>query len=334
MELTYPSILLIGIIVVAITFIATIFSVRKYKGGRKVADMELMEEIPRYKLLVLKYGIYKFIMILSLILSLLLSLFVATKPTIVRTITTEKHNRDLFICFDVSTSLDGVNIEMCEQLKDFVKELKGERFGISIFNAKSVLIVPLTSDYEYIIDTIDILEHSIIEGEGVENVKAVIDGDNKIFGYRFSGTLSYHGSSMIGDGLATCLYDFPDLEELPDRARLIVFVTDNDLQGDSVVSIEQACALCRSHKVKVFALAPDFVVDEKNFKSAINSTGGGYYNTRDDDAMVQMLEEVQKTDVNTTYSSTTTSVDVPEKAILALIISLCIYFIAARRIRS
>lgn len=332
MELTYPLIIYIGIVAIVVSFGATLFSSKKYRGGRKVADAEAVRKIPRFKFLLLKYDILKFFMMLSLVVSLILALFIATKPTIVRTTTTEKHYRDLFICFDVSTSLDGVNIEMCEELKDFVKELKGERFGISIFNAKSVLIVPLTSDYDYIISMINTLERSIKAGENVTNASQVEDFTE--YGYRFSGTLSNRGSSLIGDGLATCLYDFPDLKEEPDKSRLIVFVTDNDVQGECVVDIEEACSLCKKNGVKVFALAPDFVVDEENFKNAINSTGGYYYNTRNNDAMEKMLEDVKKTDVSTTYFSITKSIDVPEKALIALVVSLLVYFGCAWGIKS
>lgn len=331
MELTYPSIIYIGVLILFISFLATMISVKKYRGGRKLAGVDMIKDIPHYRSLMLRYGILKFFMVFSLIVSIVLALFIAAKPTIVRTVTTEKHNRDLFICFDISTSLDGVNIELCEQLKDFIKELKGERFGISIFNAKSALIVPLTTDYDYIFDMINVLEESIKEGEGIE-YESEVENHEKYY-YRFAGTLSEHGSSMIGDGLSNCLYDFPDLDTDADRSRLIVFVTDNDVQGDEKVSVKNACILCAKNNVKVFALAPDFVTDEKNFKSAIYTTGGDYYNTRDKDAMKNLLEDVKKTDVSTEYTSVTTAVDVPEKAMIALIISIGIYFICLWRIK-
>lgn len=332
MELTYPLIIYIGIVVVAVTFIATIIVLKKYKGGRKLANASLVKEIPHYKWLLFRYAVLKFFMMLSLISALILTLYIASKPTEVRTYTTERHNRDIFICFDVSTSLDGINIEMCEQLKSFVKHLKGERFGISIFNAQSIEVVPLTSDYDYIVKQLDALEETIIAGyDGQFNYET---DSYVIYGDRFSGTLSSYGSSLIGDGLASALYDFPDLDEDPERSRLIIFVTDNDLQGNPIVTIDQACELCRNHGVKVFALAPDrIVVDEENFSHSIRRTHGEYYNTRDDDALEDLLEDVKKTDVNTVYTSQTTAVDVPEKAVIALVISLLIYFVCARRLR-
>ena len=331
MELTYPLIIYIGIGVLALAFLVTMFAIRKYEGGIKSANGSFIKKFKRYRSLVIRYWFIKFIMITALMASIVLSFFLATRPTRVRTITNETHNRDIFICFDVSTSLDGINLEMCEMLKDFVKDLKGERFGITMFNGRSVLVCPLTTDYNYVLTMLDTLEESIRAGEDVWYYSDV--DDMEAYGYRFSGTLSDYGSSMIGDGLATCLYDFPDLDKEPDRSRMIVFVTDNDLLGDPIVTIEEACELCKNRGVKVFALAPEFVVDEGLFKKAVESTGGGYYNTRDKKAMKKMMNDVTETDVNVSYKSFTTIVDVPEISIIALISCVCVYFVCARRIR-
>ena len=50
MELTYPYIIYIGIAVTAILFVFTIRRIRKYKGGKKAANTDLVKEIPHYKL--------------------------------------------------------------------------------------------------------------------------------------------------------------------------------------------------------------------------------------------------------------------------------------------
>ncbi|MBR2294844.1 MAG: hypothetical protein IJ869_03685 [Clostridiales bacterium] len=332
MELTYPLILYIGIIVVAVIFVFTIKDIKSFKGGRKAANTTYVKDIPHYKVLMFEYSLLKVVLVVSLIVSILLGIFIASKPTEVRTVTKEMHNRDIFICFDVSTSLDSVSIELCEQLKDFVSELKGERFGISIFNSTSIMLCPLTDDYDYVLEILDTLEDSINAGYNADYYYDI--DDMYSYGYRFAGTIGGNsGSSLIGDGLATCLYSFPDLDENPDRSRLIVFVTDNDLLGTPVVTINEACDLCSYRNVKVFALAPDFVVNENNFKNAINSTEGGYYNTRNKKAMEDMLEEVQNTDVSASYSSYTSEVDVPEIAIVALVCTITLYFVCAWRLR-
>lgn len=334
MEMTYPWFFYIGIAIAAIVFVFTLRNSRKYKGGRKAANTNFSKEIPYYKRLLVEYEILKIVATIALIASILLTSFLMTKPVEVRSATLEEHHRDIFISFDISTSLDGVNLELCEELKNFVGNLKGERFGFSIFNARSVVVVPLTTDYDYVITMINQLEDSISEGQGAEYYYQI--DDVGLYGWRFSGTLSDYGSSFIGDGLASALYSFPDLDEEPDRSRLIVFVTDNELNdpdGYSIVTVDEACQLCKERGVKVFALAPDFVVDEANFKASIESTEGGYYNARKRTAMRQMLQDVQKTDVTATYTMTTRVIDVPEAAAIGLLISVLTYAFCIRRMK-
>jgi valyl-tRNA synthetase len=70
----------------------------------------------------------------------------------------EEHKRDIFLCLDVSYSIFSQNEMLVSSLKDFVRGLDGERFGISIFNSSSVVYVPMTDDYEYVISMLDELE--------------------------------------------------------------------------------------------------------------------------------------------------------------------------------
>jgi len=337
MELTHPLIIYYGIGILALAFLVTFITTSKYKKGKKSANSSLVKKLPYYRVMVVKYWIYKIVAIVSLMVAIVSALYLATKPIEVRTVTTETHNRDIMICFDVSTSLDGVNVELCESLKSFVKKLKGERFGINIFNGRSVTIVPLTTDYAFVLDRIQLLEDSIL----AYNENHYYFEMDEIEGFRFQGTLNNHdeyggGSSFIGEGLATTLLSFSDLEEDPDRSRLIVFVTDNELydpQGVSIISLPDACLLCREYGVKVFGLAPDFVVDEDVFEASIEATGGVYFNTRDESAMKDLIEKVRQTDVNTYYYSNKSENDVPERGMTILFISLGVYFICARRIR-
>ena len=336
MELTYPYILYGGIVLAAVLTLITIGKNKKYNKGARNAGVDIIDDIPHYRLLMIEYWVLRVLAVVALIVSIVLSSFIAAKPVKVRTVTNEIHNRDIFICMDVSTSLDGVNLELLGKLRTMISKLKGERFGISIFNARSVMIVPLTDDYEYVLKMIDQLEKSI--EAGAETFSGSEGTTHEDYGYRFSGTLSVggHGSSFIGDGLASCLYFFPDLEEEPDRSRLIVFVTDNELNDPdevSIVNLNEACRLCESYGVKVFGLAPDFVKDEADFNESINLTGGGYYNTRERKAMENMLADVQKTDVNSTVISHTAQVDVPEAAVIAVIISTCLFIFCEWRLK-
>lgn len=330
MELTYPYAIYIGIALIAIVLLITVRKRKPgFKDGKRSANTDYVKSLPHYQLLRFEYVILRSVAVVTLVIAILMSVFLVSRPTEVRTTTEETHNRDIFICFDISTSLDSVSTEMCDKLKDFVSQLKGERFGITIFNGKAVLLVPLTTDYNYVLDELDRLKASIEAGYDIWYYSD-IDAES---GYRFAGTDSERGSSLIGDGLASCLYSFTDLDEDPDRSRLIVFVTDNDLQGDPIVTMEQAMELCAARKVKVFSLAPSFVVDGPAFKTATESTGGAYFNTVNSNAMMDMLEVVQQTDVSASYSTVTIEKDVPEFATVVLVIAVLVFAISVRRIR-
>ena len=327
MELTYPIAVYIGIGLVCSIFIYTLWNRKKYKGGKRAANTDFVRSLPAYKWMMIEYHFLRVFLVASLIVSILFSVYLTAKPIEVKTMAKEVHNRDIMICFDVSTSLDEVSCELCDKLIDFVGELHGERFGVTIFNCSPVQVVPLTDDYDYVVSQLERLRDSIDDYYSYD-FSGNYDAD-----WRFAGTISGQYSSLIGDGLAGSLYNFPDLEENPERARMIVFVTDNDLMGPPLVTVPQACELCASHDVKVFALAPEFVIDEANFRQAIESTGGGYFNTRDDDAMDDMLDEVKNTDVSASYTKVTTVNDVPETGIIALVVASVIYTLCARRLR-
>ena len=333
MELTYPYILYGGAVLAAILTVITLGRAKKYRTGSKNAGVDIIDDIPHFRLMMIEYWTLRIVAVVMLIASILLSSFIAAKPVKVRTVTDEIHNRDIFICLDVSTSLDGVNLELLNKLRGMVSKLKGERFGISIFNGRSIMIVPLTDDYEYVLNMIDVLDRSI--SAGGEYFTGANGSTYADYYYRFAGTLDNtgRGSSYIGDGLASCLYSFPDLDEEPDRSRLIVFVTDNDLNGEPLITLPEACEICKSRGVKVFALAPEFIVDEDEFAEATRSTGGGYYNTRERRAMETMLADVQKTDVNSSVISHTAQVDVPEIACIALICCVSLFIFCLWRLK-
>ena len=327
MELTYPIAIYIGIGLVCSIFIYTLWNRKKYKGGKRAANTDFVRSLPAYKWMMIEYHFLRVFLVASLIASILFSTYLTAKPIEVKTMAKEVHNRDIMICFDVSTSLDEVSCELCDKLIDFVGELHGERFGVTIFNCSPVQIVPLTDDYDYVVSQLERLRDSI------EDYYSYDFAGNYDAEWRFAGTISGQYSSLIGDGLAGALYNFPDLEDNPERARMIVFVTDNDLMGPPLITVPQACELCAAHDVKVFALAPEFVIDETTYREAIESTGGGYFNTRDDDAMDDMLDEVKNTDVSASYTKVTTVNDVPETGIIALVVASVVYTLCARRLR-
>ena len=344
MELVYPLVLFVGVPAVLVLFLIRFKGKDTYRKGHKVANAEFVESNPYYKKLMKQYKIFGAIAILGLLLSTWTSLAMLSRPVQIETVTEEIRNRDIFICMDISGSVDETNLELVDELRTVVEELDGERFGITIFNARAVLLIPLTTDYEYIMEMLDELEASFKESlvltkysEG-ENLTAaewdiLMDFDYEKYYFKYGGTLSDDGSSYIGDGLATCLYNFSDLETNPDRARIIIMTTDNELLGDPFLTIEEAAGLCSKHDVKVFGVAPDHIANEQQFKDAILSTGGGYYKTSDENAYKQLVNDIKATDATIIEKTETIIYDQPEVLFVVLLVLMGVYFAFSRKVK-
>ena len=333
----FPWVLYSGLILVIVLLLLNLLKWKKkdtYKEGNKVTNTSFLEETPYYKQLYKKYKIYCSVSLISLIFAILMCSVLLARPAMVQTENPEIHNRDIFLCMDASNSVDQLNIEIVDKLKDVVKKLDGERFGITIFNGKAVLLVPLTTDYDYVLDTLDKLEESMKYSLTLTEGNYDIDNvDYSLYYYKHNGTLVDNGSSFIGDGLASCLYNFSDLEENTDRSRLIVFTTDNELNGTPFVSLQEAAELCKKNDVKVFAITPDNVVDKEEFQAAIESTDGKFYEVSDKKTFQKLVDDIEKTETSAMEEVKTIYIDRPQLFFTLLLLFTMIHFIVSRKVK-
>lgn len=334
MALVFPWVLYIGVPVIIVVGLFPFKKKDTYRNGKRVANTGLIEETDYYKKLYREYKILSGVAMSALFIVLVIGCFLLARPAEVDTVNPKIQNRDIFLCMDISDSVDELNLDMCDELKNVVEELNGERFGITIFNGQSVLLVPLTSDYQYVLDTLDSLKVSFQESIGQSAPDYFTDDiDLSNYYYKYQGTLAEEGSSFIGDGLASCLYSFPDLETNTERSRMIIFTTDNELNGEPYVTLEEAAGLCKKNDVKVFAIAPEEVTDESVFKRAIESTGGGYYKSTSSKAYDQLLADIKKTGTSEMEQTETVITDQPEAFFIGLLVCVGIYFLLSRKVK-
>ncbi len=338
MALVNQWILYIGIPVVLVLALLRLQKKQKYRDGKKIANASILEETPYFKKLYREYKVLSWIAFIAVLMTILLSWVLLARPARIDVITPEIRNRDIFLCMDISDSVDELNLKMCDELKKVVEALDGERFGITIFNGQSVLLVPLTTDYQYVMNTLDSLKESFVRNIDRSNwsVDDILSKtDWTVDNYKYSGTLAEEGSSFIGDGLASALYSFPDLEENKERSRMIIFTTDNQLNGVPYVTLEQATDLCKRNDVKVFAIAPKDVTDEAVFKYAIESTGGGYYRGTSSKEYERLIEDIKKTDLSQTgvQQAQTVISDQPRTIFIWILICLGVYLFICKKIK-
>ncbi len=332
MELVFPWVLYIGLPAALVLGFAKFGKKDVFHDGRKVANTSFVEETPYYKKLLKQYKVLSGVALGSLLAAIVICVIMLARPAKIDVINPEIHNRDIFMCMDISDSVDELNLEICDELKGVVKELDGERFGITIFNGQSVLLVPLTTDYEYVLKTLDKLEAAFEYSLGLDFENFDYDSYD-LYEFKYEGTLAEHGSSFIGDGLASCLYSFPDLKENTERSRLIVFTTDNELNGTPIVTVEEAAALCKKNDVKVFAVTPENIVDEASFAKAMNSTGGGFYEVSSSKVFDKLVSDIKKTDTSVMEDVKTVVTDQPQMLFICLLVFMGVYFVFSRKVK-
>lgn len=322
MEIKYPIFIVIFIV---LFFIMVFIKVKsKNTNSNKVANTYFIKNsslyksvMGRYKLLV--YSLFGLLFLCVLGSGLLTSRFVTTS-----THTNEEYDRDIILCLDVSGSMANLDEEIVKSYGDIIKNMKGERFGIVIFNNSSFTLLPLTNDYDYIKDVVD---------KTAKAFKGYKDFDFNSLKYIYEGTTEGEGASIIGDGLATCVLGFPKLDEK--RSRVIILGTDNQVGGAQVITVPEAGELAKKYKISIYPLDPyGHGKESEELKSIANKTGGKYYvinDTNKTNSIVKEIESKEKTVRKT--NSVTSVVDHPEIPIIIIVVSLLGILIMEKVIR-
>lgn len=303
MELKNPIALYICAGVAVVFFIATFVTIRlkrKFKGGKKAYLPDYLKNDPSFKARIVWHTILKYVLIVLIIASILLSGFLMARPYKTESKQLANYNRDIILCMDISTTCDNLNAELIEKLEEVVKELNGERFGIVIFNTSPVLLCPLTNDYNYILQVLDKVKDGLKMRLDYANGKILFsDKLYEMEAYISNGTLvdnEKRGSSIIGDGLAAAALDFYDYEEKPDRTRVIIFSTDNDLLGEEIITLPEAGELCQERDITVFGVGTEKMDPDQRqmMKDTVEGTGGSFYYGEDRDIVDNIVQDIRK----------------------------------------
>lgn len=333
MELMYPFVILVIIVILIFVLVIKNKKDDKYKNGIKVANTQYIKSIPYYKEIVKKQKFFSAIVICFAIISIIFSSILIARPVTSKVTEETKYSRDIFLCMDVSTSVNDLNENLVSTLKDTVKNLQGDRVGISIFNTSSTLIVPLTDDYDYVLDTLENLQKAL-------KVNNEADYKNEDFYYLQqyirAGTLvgnPERGSSIISDGLASCVYNFPDLNE--NRSRIIIFSTDNEMSGEPIITLSEAANLCKEKNITVYPIAPSSVrkTDLEGLKNVAEVTGGEVYTETTSNTTTSIVKNINEKAKSVTKTGVKKDkVDVPFIPFTILVCSILILVILDRKV--
>ncbi len=209
----------------------------------------------------------------------------AARPMAAQTIQPVNTSRDIMLCLDVSGSMAEVDMEILDTFLELVEDFQGERIGLTIFNASPVQVFPLTDDYEFV-------------KEHLKSLRDSFDSWDSMPEY-WVGTMNGAGSSLIGDGLTACAMRFDHEDE--DRSRSIIFASDNEELGDSIVTLPEAAAYATSKGVRIFAINPvagASTLLTEEMREAAASTGGEMYELRGTTTVADIVDRVQQEDAS------------------------------------
>ena len=263
MELKTPLVLYISVAVAVAFGIAAFIYIRrkkKYSGGKKAYLPEYLSKESIYKTRMAWYVVLKYVLIALIITSIILSGYLMARP------------------------------------------FNGERFGIVIFNTSPVLLCPLTNDYQYIIRQLDSLKEGLQMRLDYTNKQILPSAKySQVEAFLENGTLvgfPDRGSSIIGEGLAGAVLDFYDIEEKPDRTRIIIFTSDNEnaVIGDEIVTLPEAGQWAKERGITVFGIGTEMMkdADRRMMQDTVEMTGGSFWNGEDDEVVAEIVSNLRR----------------------------------------
>jgi Ca-activated chloride channel family protein len=274
------------VVVLAAVTIGLALGLRRSDRGRggdtaRVARAERLRGLPTFRRALAKRALALSGILALGALTAIVAGVVAARPMSAQTIQPVNTSRDIMLCLDVSGSMTEVDVEVLTVFEELLDSFEGERIGLTIFNSSPVQIFPLTDDYDFIREHLERMTRSF---DYVDEIPE-----------HWVGTLNGDGASLIGDGLAACTLGFDRPGD--DRSRSVILATDNEVNGASIVTLDEAAAYAASKDVRVFALNPVQGKDadvSAELAAAAESTGGAAFGLRDTTTVSDIVEQVQE----------------------------------------
>jgi Ca-activated chloride channel homolog len=264
---------------------------------RPAAHADRLTRLPEYQAALRRHRRWLTVAAIACASLLASTVLAAARPVEISTIRPEQHNRDIVLCLDASGSMSSADAAVVDVFARLAQDFQGERIGLTIFDSTAIQVFPLTDDYQY-------------AQEQLTLARDAFDGKPGTSGF-LDGTWSGRGSSLIGDGLASCLNSFPHGAGLAEsqtanhapRSRSVVLATDNFVSGQPIMTLKEAAGLAKDRAVRVYALNPGDLdygtgADQPGaqLREAAELSGGAYYALDSAEAVPGIVEGVQETE--------------------------------------
>lgn len=224
-------------------------------AGAPIAGADRLRALPRFRALAARKARLQLVQVVGLALASAGAVLAVARPLAPHDVPEQRTNRDVVLCLDVSGSMSEVDRQIVDAYLELAANLDGERIGFVAFDASAVTVFPLTDDASFIT-------------EQLTAAKEWLDGRV------VPGTQIGEGTSLIGDGLASCVSRFDVPEQ--DRSRTIVLATDNQVAGRPLFSLDQAVGRAVDRGVLVHGIVPSDNTPSvtRQLTEALRRTGG------------------------------------------------------------
>ena len=211
-------------------------------------------------------------------------------------------SRDIVLCLDSSGSMLPYDSKIGDAFREIISHFEGERISLQLWDAYSMTMFPLTDDYDMATDVLQDMSETIDTGltriggrlsvtqELIDYLMPVLDENLEV-------------SSIVGDGLASCIMGFDHNDK--QRSRTVLLATDNEVYGDGVYDLSEAIEFAKRQGVTVTALYPGsgFVLghEAEQLRDEVRKTGGDFYDASSPsavDSVVKQIEAEQKEDLD------------------------------------
>lgn len=296
-------------VVLAVVVVATVVGwmlarragVRSGKKGW-VANTGYLRGLPKYQALVRRTRASLAIAFVCFLIAVIATSVSAGAP-VDRYVKHDKSaSRDIVLCLDSSGSMLPYDSKIGGAFRQIISHFEGERISLQLWDAYSMTMFPLTDDYDMATDVLQDMSDTI--DTGLIQVGGKLSGTRELFEY-LEPVLDENQevSSLVGDGLASCIMGFDHNDK--QRSRTILLATDNEVYGEGVYDLSEAIEFAKKQGVTVTALYPgsdaNLGYQAQQLRDEVRKTGGDFYDASSPsavDSVVRQIEAEQKEELD------------------------------------
>ncbi|MDR2799187.1 MAG: VWA domain-containing protein [Bifidobacteriaceae bacterium] len=289
------------------------------------------------------YFRYKALAASGIVIMVISALCLAGRPVIGKTGSENYSNNDIELCLDVSGSTLAYDKGIINFYQSLVSSFSGQRIGLTIFNSTARQVFPLTTDYTLAKERLDTAADAFKNINDKSSLDNLTETDLEKLALFTKGTSTNSAAnSLIGDGLASCVFSFGSMGdnnslEEKGRDKTIVFATDNALAGNPIYTLDSAMNLAKQNEIKLESIYlsstdSENVDNSDNMHALTNKYAGDFYNSSDPKMIGSIVDSINKQTNSVNNNEYINYIDFPEIFVALLFLGLALYIFATYKI--